>query len=314
MLVRQAQTFRISSNPISSMIEVHCDLTAPADYISEIGGNNTVENLREHFTGALQTVNKKLSLITNTLAVFAYDVCSSTTTTGGKRGDFHWPETFQHDTATLDCPVALEDDLVRYATRHCAEVPRKHNPDLAMAEWAAPNITACPTPSTAALQQLSKVEFNASLPEKVLSTSITVASLTNNTEELTTDAVDFASTAIFNLVAAVSKDEVLNQTVGKEIVQSTLKTVDNILSVNSDAKVVMSAPAKRLAKSMERLVSTVTVEVNEPFQEQQENIAFAVSCPVNSFSTQAFRSKSPGGFFLGETNASATMTRFGVAF
>ena len=54
------------------MIEVHCDLTAPADYISEIGGNNTVENLRERFTGALQTVNKKLSLITNTLAVFAY--------------------------------------------------------------------------------------------------------------------------------------------------------------------------------------------------------------------------------------------------
>ncbi|XP_065198240.1 adhesion G-protein coupled receptor G2-like [Sycon ciliatum] len=183
-----------------------------------------------------------------------------------------------------------------------------------MAEWAAPNITACPTPSTAALQQLSKVEFNTSLPENVLSTSITVASLTNNTEELTTDAVDFASTAIFNLVAAVSKDEVLNQTVGKEIVQSTLKTLDNILSVNSDAKVVMSAPAKRPAKSMERLVSTVTVEVNEPFQEQQENIAFAVSCPVNSFSTQAFRSKSPGGFFLGETNASATMTRFGVAF
>ena len=63
----------------------------------------------------------------------------------------------------------------------------------------------------------SQVGFNASLPEEVLSTSITVASLTDNTEELTTDAVDFASTAIFNLVAAVSKDEVLNQTVGKEV-------------------------------------------------------------------------------------------------
>ena len=64
----------------------------------------------------------------------------------------------------------------------------------------------------------------------------------------------------------------------------------------------------RIAKSLERLVTTLTVDVDQPFQKQEKNLGFAVSCPEENATTQAFRSISPlgdGTFYVGKANTSA---------
>ncbi|XP_065198410.1 hemicentin-1-like [Sycon ciliatum] len=298
------------------IFEIQCDVTAPADYIAQISGNSSASNIGMHFSQLLQNSVFDLKLAPQSdLTVFAYDVCSPDSTDGGQRGMFSWPETFHDEEATLLCPVELADSIFRYATRSCISGRRLHELQLEMAYWATPNMSACPTPATAKLQQLSKIEFNASEPGSVLASSQFMANLTENSAELTSDAVDFASTAIFNLVAAISGDEVFNQSIGQQVANSSLQTVDNILSVTTKESLVGSAPAKRIAKSMERLVTSLDVSTEEPFVSQKENIGFAVSCPKENATTQAFRSAGEGGqFFVGETNGSAAGTDAGVAF
>ncbi|XP_065198236.1 adhesion G protein-coupled receptor E5-like [Sycon ciliatum] len=302
----------------SSVVDIKCDITAPADFISEISGNSSAVNLHGNFTAALETtIVGSLNLVPGSLQVFAYDVCSPETIDGGLRGLFDWSETFLNATETLPCPVSLDDGVVRFATRRCAIVPRMHNSMLDMAEWETTDITSCPTPNTAKLQQLAKVDFNTTAPDLVLNSSLEVARLTNDSAELTNDDIDFASTAIFNLVTAVSNDEIFNQSVGQEVAQATLKSVDNILNVKSNTTVVSSSPAKRIAKSLERLVTTLTVDVDQPFQKQEKNLGFAVSCPEENATTQAFRSISPlgdGTFYVGKANTSAAVAQEGVAF
>ncbi|XP_065198186.1 uncharacterized protein LOC135829721 [Sycon ciliatum] len=302
----------------STEIIVRCDMAAPAGYIAEISGNSSEANLNANFTSALQNSASTLRLArASSLKVFFYDVCSSEETDGARRGMFYWTETFANELETHLCPVELSDGIIRYATRRCIPTPRPHNVSLVMATWQKPDITDCPTPGTAKLQKLAKVDFNTSEPQSVLSSSLSVANLTNNSAELTSDDIDFASTAIFNLVAAVSKDEVFNQSIGQKVAVSTLDTVDNILQVKTNETVVAASPAKRIAKAMERLVTSLVVETDQPFQEQKENIGFAISCPKENATDQAFRSAGQtkdGRFYVGDVDVPASASATGVSF
>ncbi|XP_065197721.1 uncharacterized protein LOC135829246 [Sycon ciliatum] len=302
----------------STEITVRCDMTAPAGYIAEISGNSSEANLNANFTSALQNSASTLRLArASSLKVFSYDVCSPEVTDGARRGMFYWTETFANELETHLCPVELTDGIIRYATRRCIPTSRPHDVSLVMATWQKPDIADCPTPGTAKLQKLSKVDFNTSEPQSVLSSSLSVANLTNNSAELTSDDIDFASTAIFNLVTAVSKDEVFNQSIGQKIAVSILDTVDNILQVNTNETVVAASPAKRIAKAMERLVTSLVVETDQPFQEQKENIGFAISCPKENATDQAFRSAGQtkdGRFYVGDVDVPASASTTGVSF
>ena len=60
---------------------------------------------------------------------------------------------------------------------------------------------------------------------------------------------------------------------------------------------------------MERLVTSLVVETDQPFQEQKENIGFAISCPKENATDQAFRSAGQtkdGSFYVGDVDIPAS--------
>ncbi|XP_065198063.1 uncharacterized protein LOC135829598 isoform X2 [Sycon ciliatum] len=312
----KAELEHFSYSPINAtMGTIQADITLQAGYIGNISEASLLANFSSGFFSGFEGSNAtSVTLLPGTLHLSLYDWCSAESTDAGRQGTLHWQATFCNVTRITICPVRLQH-VNRYATRQCTLVPRPHNSTLRMAEWTAPNSSACPTDTTVQLQQLAMTDFIANDPVTVLDGILSVENLTRSSLGLTPDEVDFASTAIFNIVVAIREVEDLNQTIGREVAKTALSGVDNILEDNKSQMLIESFPARRLAKSMKWVVTILDVPEDESFQKQEGNAGFAVSCPGSANITdQAFRARSLGEFFVGPAASGVSASNATVAF
>ena len=108
----------------------------------------------EHSTRTLQPI-----CIRTYFPVFYIDTCPEELMTGFQ-GTLLWPETFGGTSALLDCPVALDDRKVEFATRDCVAHSLPDSAGGTIPRWSSPNTTTCPSPLTKELHKLSKVQHH----------------------------------------------------------------------------------------------------------------------------------------------------------
>ncbi|XP_065197525.1 uncharacterized protein LOC135829047 [Sycon ciliatum] len=277
----------------ASRVKAKAEITLSSTLIQEIKGNQSLTNSLRLYL--LQNVNSSrsqpLMMQTTSLNVVSFDTCPEELMTGFQ-GTLLWPETFGGTSALLDCPVALDDRKVEFATRDCVAHSLPDSAGGTIPRWSSPNTTTCPSPLTKELHKLSKLDFNKiDLAELVDSTTL-IANVTQDSTFLSEDDVDFAATTLLNLVTVTSGDQRLNATVEIQVADAVLKSVDNILNV--PAEKIEAVSASKIAHSMEKLVTSLNVEDGTTLQRVTDNVGFAISCPLN-LTTQGFRTAEENG-------------------
>eukprot|EP00117_Sycon_ciliatum_P042503 scpid2178/ scgid30914/ MAM and LDL-receptor class A domain-containing protein C10orf112 len=284
----EQEHFEYDSSQGPSSVLILVDLVIPAEFLTAIDANVSIPKIRANLTARLLNPSMPLQVNASSFNLLFYDQCASETTYGGIRGNITWPQTFIGTDITVQCPIAVHSNLIRYTTRTCGMVPRPHNANLTWGLWSAANLNHCPSAITVDLYKLSKARLNTSNPFTILDHSIAVSNLTSFVQNLIADDVDYATSSIYNAVSTVSKGSNFNSTYIKLIANATLRSVDNILDVNST--IILPPPAARVAKAMEKLMTIVPLEQGEVFQAYENNVGFALACHVPSSVNESLHS------------------------
>ncbi|XP_065193055.1 fibrillin-2-like [Sycon ciliatum] len=304
---------------LQNLVFVEMDVRMPSSSVSALPANGSFANrLRLYLVTEIQAGRSSpATLDATSVSVLSYDVCPADVTTD-LRGSVVWPETVRGTTSVQACGIVVENEAPQFARRMCFSSPRTSLPNTGffMSTWAMANTSDCPfaSASTRELQMISSIVFNTSEPTVLVMTTETIGNLTKDASSLSEADIDFAATALSNLILATSSDEDFNQTIGREIAGSVLDSVDNILAAPPTE--IESAPAATIARTMERLVTSLEVEEGQPLTSVNENIGFAISCSGRVIS-QAFRAAAGTGddaFSVGDVTTSAAVSSDPAAF
>ncbi|XP_065198076.1 uncharacterized protein LOC135829607 [Sycon ciliatum] len=260
----------------NSTVQILADIEVKANLLTQIDRNVSVPNIRTMVTALLRNASTPLQLVGSSLQDFqVYDVCQAEETDVVARGKFSWRQAFAGKETTAECGIRVDESIVRYATRWCMTLPRRHNYSLVMGKWRQPRAGHCPSRITIQLFNISQDDFQAKTQDEIQLDIEAISNLTSTPDDLNPDDIDYASIAIFKAVWAADHTRQWDVAVLKRIAKFTLKSINNI---GLASPYNLRAPAAaRLIKSMEKILKIIPLKYGEVFQAHESEVAFALA-------------------------------------